>query len=170
MYMEELFGNLLVEYSNDNKKTIIINKENLFKYLIVNEIEEDEQTQNILNIIYEGKDGNNTIGQIFVLKVKNSKSVHILGSGHDNYYGFTDLGYLVEGILKNINSLCTDISSNYGLGLVIQYFTNQQGGLLFKIPTDCSELEYQSYMSIYLIIASISLIRDIKIKEGIKEN
>jgi ATP-dependent Lon protease len=167
MYIEELFGNVLVEYSNDVKKSITINKENLYKYLIVSELEDEGQAQNVLNIIYEGKDGNNTVGQIFALKVKNGKSVHILGSGHDNYYGFTDLAYLIEGLLKNINTLCPDIGSTYGLSLVTQYFTNQQGGLLFKIPTDCSELEYQSYMTIYLIITSIGLIRDIKIKEGI---
>lgn len=167
MYIDELFGNLLVEYNSNNKKPITVNRENLFKYLIINELEEEGQAQNVLQIIYEGKDGNNTLGQIFALKVKNNKSVHILGSGQDNYYGFIDLAYLVEGLLKNINTLCSDIVSTYGLSLVTQYFNNQQGGLLFKIPTDCSELEYKSYMTIYLIIASIGLIREIKIKEGI---
>ena len=172
MYMEELFGNLLVEYSSNNKKPIIVSKENLGTYLIVNELEEEAPAQNVLNVIYEAKDGNNVIGKIFALKVKNGKSVHILGSGHDNYYGFTDLGYLVEGVLKNITTLGSvnsdkNMSNNFGLSLVISYFTNQQGGILFKIPTDCSELEYKSYMTIYLVIAAIGLIRDIKLKEGV---
>lgn len=168
MYMEELFNNLLVEYASNNKKPITINKDNLFKYLNINELEEETLRPNILNIIYEGKDGNNTLGEIFALKVKNNgKSAHILGGGHDNYYVFMDLSYLVEGLLKNINTLCSDMVSIYGLSLIGSYFTNQQGGLLFKIPTDCSELEYQSYMTIYLVLASIGLIRDIKIKDGI---
>jgi hypothetical protein len=164
-YIEELFNNLFVEYTY-SKKDININQETLIKYLAVNDLEEDHPTQNVLNIIYENKDGNNILGQVYLLKLKNNngRNVHILGSNQENYYSFMDLGLLVEGILKNLSTLCTDINSNFGLSLVTQYFINQQGGLLLQIPTNGTDDEYKNYIVIYLILGAISLIRDIRFK------
>jgi ATP-dependent Lon protease len=167
-YIEELFNNLFVEY-NYNKKDIIISKETLIKYLTVNELEEEFSKQNVFNIIYENKDGNNNLGQIFFLKVKNNsgKDIHILGSNQENYYTFSDLGLLVGGLLKNLNTLCSDINSTYGLSLVTQYFVNQQGGLLLQIPTNGTEDEYKNYMVVYLIVGAIALIRDLKFRNDL---
>jgi ATP-dependent Lon protease len=168
--IEELFNNVYASYIQ-HKKNIHITKNNLFDYVTIDEFHSEEvgnSKKNTIMAIFEQKNGNNACESIIGLKYKgNGPLIKFLGGGAEEYYNYQDLAFMLEAILKNLPSLCPNISAALGLSLVVQYFINQQGCLLYQIPSDATELEYREYLIIAIVIASISLIRDINIQPGV---